>query len=109
MLTGRSLSALPHNLSLRILDGSPDAILICDRTGTVRYWNDESRHALRWAEALGTRAGPRDSRRHTTFRSSSPTWWNGRRPAAMATHGTGEVDQIGHATDGCRPPIRAST
>jgi PAS domain S-box-containing protein len=33
------MSALPHDLPLRILDGSPDAILICDRSGIVRYWN----------------------------------------------------------------------
>jgi hypothetical protein len=31
--------ALLHDLSARILDGSPDAILICDHAGTVRYWN----------------------------------------------------------------------
>lgn len=30
---------LLHDLSARILNGSPDAILICDHTGTVRYWN----------------------------------------------------------------------
>jgi PAS domain S-box-containing protein len=32
-------TSLPHNLAFRILDGSPDAILACDRAGTVRYWN----------------------------------------------------------------------
>ena len=30
---------LPHDVAARILDGSPDAVLVCDRTGTVRYWN----------------------------------------------------------------------
>jgi PAS domain S-box-containing protein len=34
-----SIAALPHDLAVRVLDGSPDAILICDPTGTVRYWN----------------------------------------------------------------------
>ena len=29
----------PEHLAARILDGSPEAVLICDRTGTVRYWN----------------------------------------------------------------------
>jgi PAS domain S-box-containing protein len=29
----------PEHLAARILDGSPDAVLICDRNGTVRYWN----------------------------------------------------------------------
>jgi PAS domain S-box-containing protein len=33
------MTSLPHDLAARILDGSPDAVLICDRTGTVRYWN----------------------------------------------------------------------
>ena len=30
---------LAEDLAARILDGSPDAILICDRLGIVRYWN----------------------------------------------------------------------
>ena len=49
------MSALPHNLPLRILDGSPDAILICDRTGTVRYWNAAAERVFGFsvAEALG--------------------------------------------------------
>lgn len=33
------MTALPEDLAARILDGSPDAILICDRKGIVRYWN----------------------------------------------------------------------
>ena len=49
------MSALPNDLPLRILDGSPDAILICDRTGTVRYWNAAAERVFgfRAAEALG--------------------------------------------------------
>ena len=49
------MSALPNDLPLRILDGSPDAILICDRTGTVRYWNAAAERVFgfRVAEALG--------------------------------------------------------
>jgi PAS domain S-box-containing protein len=33
------MAALPPDLAERLLDGSPDAILICDPAGTVRYWN----------------------------------------------------------------------
>ena len=33
------MTSLPDDLAGRILDGSPDAVLVCDRTGTVRYWN----------------------------------------------------------------------
>ena len=49
------MSALPHNLPRRILDGSPDAIVICDRTGTVRYWNSAAERVFgfRVGEALG--------------------------------------------------------
>jgi PAS domain S-box-containing protein len=49
------MSALPPDLPRRILDGSPDAILICDRAGTVRYWNvaAERVFGFRITEALG--------------------------------------------------------
>lgn len=49
------MSALPHTLPLRILDGSPDAILICDRSGIVRYWNAAAERVFgfRASEALG--------------------------------------------------------
>ena len=33
------MTTVPEDLATRILDGSPDAILICDRLGIVRYWN----------------------------------------------------------------------
>lgn len=33
------MTAMTHDLPRRVLDGSPDAILICDRAGTVHYWN----------------------------------------------------------------------
>ena len=50
------LSTLPHDLPLRILHGSPDAIVICDRSGIVRYWNAASERVFgfRASEALGT-------------------------------------------------------
>jgi len=38
-LRGCNLMRLAADLATRILDGSPDAILICDRMGVVRYWN----------------------------------------------------------------------
>jgi PAS domain S-box-containing protein len=45
----------PEHLAARILDGSPDAVLICDRNGTVRYWNRgaERIFGFRNAEILG--------------------------------------------------------
>jgi PAS domain S-box-containing protein len=40
------MTSLPHDLAARIPDGSPDAILICDRVGTVRYWNMAAERVL---------------------------------------------------------------
>jgi PAS domain S-box-containing protein len=55
MPTGGSTAALPHDLPARILDGSPDAILICDPTGIVRYWNSAAERVFGFgvSEALG--------------------------------------------------------
>ena len=52
---GDSTAALPQDLPLRILDGSPDAILICDRAGTMRYWNPAAERIFGFpvTEALG--------------------------------------------------------
>jgi PAS domain S-box-containing protein len=33
------MTSLPHDLAAGILEGSPDAVLVCDHGGTVRYWN----------------------------------------------------------------------
>ena len=55
MPTRGSVAALPPDLPVRILDGSPDAILICDRAGTVRYWNSAAERVFGFpvTEALG--------------------------------------------------------
>ena len=49
------MAGLPHDLPVRILDDSPDAILICDHSGTVRYWNAAAERVFgfRATEALG--------------------------------------------------------
>jgi len=49
------LGALPQDLPLRILDCSPDAVLICDRAGIVRYWNGAAERVFGFSatEALG--------------------------------------------------------
>jgi PAS domain S-box-containing protein len=49
------MTTLPHDLPRRILDGSPDAILISDHAGTVRYWNAAAERVFgfRVTEALG--------------------------------------------------------
>jgi PAS domain S-box-containing protein len=55
MPTRGSIAALPDDLPVRILDGSPDAILICDHAGTVRYWNAAAERVFgfRVTDALG--------------------------------------------------------
>jgi PAS domain S-box-containing protein len=49
------MTALPDDLPRRVLDGSPDAILISDHVGTVRYWNAAAERVFgfRATEALG--------------------------------------------------------
>jgi PAS domain S-box-containing protein len=56
MPTRDSTAALRDDLPRRIVDGSPDAILICDRSGTVRLWNAAAERVFgfRATEALGT-------------------------------------------------------
>jgi PAS domain S-box-containing protein len=53
--TRGSLGALPQDVPVRILDGSPDAVLICDRAGIVRYWNAAAERVFGFSatEALG--------------------------------------------------------
>ena len=55
MATRSSFGALPQALPVRILDGSPDAVLICDRAGVIRYWNAAAERVFgfRVTEALG--------------------------------------------------------
>lgn len=49
------MTKLPEDLAGRILDGSPDAVLVCDPMGTLRYWNRgaERMFGLARDEALG--------------------------------------------------------
>ena len=49
------MTRLPDAIAARILDGLPDAILICDRMGIVRYWNGgaERVFGFRKAEIVG--------------------------------------------------------
>jgi PAS domain S-box-containing protein len=49
------LTSLPADLCGRILAGSPDAVLICDHTGMVRYWNAAAERVFGFAttEAVG--------------------------------------------------------
>ncbi|MBP7148591.1 MAG: PAS domain S-box protein [Acidobacteria bacterium] len=46
---------IPDSLPQAILSGSPDAILICDRQGTIRFWNRSAERVfgLSGVDALG--------------------------------------------------------
>lgn len=45
------MSTLPDSLPRRILDGSPDAVLVSDRAGAVRYWNAAAARMFGFGEA----------------------------------------------------------
>ena len=49
------MTTLPDDLPQRILDGSPDAVLVSDRGGAIRGWNASSERLFGFtsAEALG--------------------------------------------------------
>jgi PAS domain S-box-containing protein len=53
--TRSAIAELPQDLPVRILDGSPDAVLVCDRAGIVRYWNAAAERVFGFdsTEAIG--------------------------------------------------------
>ena len=88
---------LPQDLSRRILDSSPDAILIADRGGTVRYWNAAAQRVFGFtaAEAVGSSMDliipERLRRRHwdgweTTMRTGVTRYGEGQLLAVPALH-----------------------
>jgi PAS domain S-box-containing protein len=50
------VTPIPADLPQRILDGSPDAVLVSDRAGVVRFWNRAAERTFGFtaAEAVGT-------------------------------------------------------
>ena len=50
---------LPRDVAARILDGSPDAVLVCDRTDTVRYWNMAAERVFSFGETEAVGASMR--------------------------------------------------
>lgn len=51
----RPMTGLPDDLPRRILEGSPDAVLVSDRAGAIRGWNAAAERLFGFAaaEALG--------------------------------------------------------
>jgi len=98
-------AGLPHDVPVRILDGSPDAILICDHAGTVRYWNTAAERVFgfRVAEALGASMNliipERFRARHwsgweTTMRTGVTGYGEGQLLAVPALHKDGRQISI---------------
>jgi PAS domain S-box-containing protein len=97
--------ALPDDLPRRILDGSPDAILICDRSGDVRYWNAGAERVFGFsaADAIGAsmnliipdRLRARHWRGwHATMESGITRYGNGQLLAVPAQHKDGRQVSI---------------
>ncbi len=105
MPTPGTIAALPHDLPVRILDGSPDAILICDHAGTVRYWNTAAERVFGFpvTEALGASMNliipERFRARHwsgweTTMRTGVTRYGEGQLLAVPALHKDGRQISI---------------
>ena len=49
------MTNIPDGLANRILEGSPDAVLVSDRDGTIRFWNASAERIFGFpsAEAIG--------------------------------------------------------
>jgi PAS domain S-box-containing protein len=100
-----SVTQLPEDLAARILDGSPDAILVCDHKGTLRYWNRGAERVFGFAptEALGAsmdliipeRLRPRHwARWETVTRTGVTAYADGRLLAVPALHKDGRQISI---------------
>ncbi len=99
------MTSLPHDLAVRILDHSPDAVLVCDRTGTVRYWNVAAERVFGFGatDALGVSMDliipERLRARHwagweTTMKSGATHYGEGQLLAVPALHKDGRQISI---------------
>jgi PAS domain S-box-containing protein len=84
------MTSLPHDLADRILDGSPDAVLVCDRAGTVRYWNiaAERVFGFRATEAIGASMDVIIPER---LRARHWTGWNTAMKSGATRYGEGQL------------------
>ena len=84
------MTRLPENLAVRILDGSPDAILVCDRNGALHYWNRGAERVFGFApaEALGA---PMDIIIPERLRARHWAGWDTAMRAGVTTYGDGRL------------------
>ena len=84
------MTSLPHDLAGRILDGSPDAVLVCDRAGVVRYWNiaAERVFGFRATDAIGASM---DLIIPERLRARHWTGWNAAMKSGATRYGKGQL------------------
>jgi PAS domain S-box-containing protein len=84
------MTAIPDDLSRRVLDGSPDAILVCDPKGTVRYWNGSAERVFGFsrAEAVGVSM---DFIIPERLRGRHWTGWDGTMRTGVTRYGEGQL------------------
>jgi PAS domain S-box-containing protein len=84
------MSALPSDLAERILEGSPDAILICDPEGRLRFWNRGAERIFGFSrdEALGESL---DLIIPERLRARHWAGWNGTMTTGETRYGDGQM------------------
>jgi PAS domain S-box-containing protein len=89
MLAGMS-APIPAELALRIVEGSPDAILYADRQGVVRLWNPAAERMFGFpaAEALGQRM---DFFIPERLRARHWQGWEGTMASGSTRYGAGDL------------------
>jgi PAS domain S-box-containing protein len=101
-------TSLPRDLPVRILNGSPDAVLICDPAGIVRYWNAGAERVFGFsaAEALGARM---DLIIPERLRARHWAGWEAAMTAGVTRYGAGDLLAVpAHHRDGRRISIEFS-
>src|SRR6476620_6585990 len=84
------MTGVPDGLASRILEGSPDAIVVCDRAGTVHYWNASAERTFGFAaaEALGVSM---DFIIPERFRARHWAGWEAAMGAGTTHYGAGQL------------------
>ena len=84
------MTGVPDDLAGRILDGSPDAVVVCDRAGTVHYWNASAERTFGFArsEALG---GSMDLIVPERFRARHWAGWEAAIEAGASRYAAGQL------------------
>ena len=84
------MTTLIDDLAARVLDGSSDAILVCDRNGVVRSWNQGAERIFGFtrSEALGASL---DLIIPDSLRSRHWAGWDGVMKTGMTTYGDGRL------------------